>query len=814
MCAGSGGESPFSCCAYIPIGFWERTRLPAILAQWGGLKMMRRLYFRMARKDMTNSKTVSIATLLFIAVAAMLVALAAILAVSLAGAIGNMMAQAETPHFMQMHSGDIDQSSLDAFAERDRNVAEYQALEFLNIDNSEIAIDGESLIGSVQDNGFSMQSGSFDYLMNLDSEIIYPADGEAYVPLAYMKDNTAQIGDALAVCGRHFTVAGFVRDSQMNASMSSSKRFLISENDYAALRGYGAVEYLIEFRVHDTAKISELENAYIAAGLPANGPALTYTLFQLINALSDGLMIAVILLVSLIIVAIALLCIRFTLLAKIEDEYREIGVMKAIGLRLSDIRRVYLAKYAILAAVACAAGLALSFLLREPMIESIRLNMGESGQDGPAAMFGLAGVALIFLAIITYVNGVLRRFRKISAADALRFGAAQDKPTGTRRMALSRNRLLSTNIFLGVKDVMARKKLYMTMLAALALCGFITIVPLNLSSTLADDSFAQYMGIGAYDMMVNLQQTDGIGTKAAEMERALKSDDALDSVSAMVTKTFTALLDNGTTSYMKVELGNHALFPIAYASGHAPSAQNELAISAMLADDIGKTVGDTITLMIGGRDTELAVCGIYSDVTNGGKTAKAVFEDSSANIMWYVIGASANDPSQIESIVEKYRDRFTYAKVADMGEFADQTLGSIGKALNAASYLAIAAALIISSLITLLFMKMLIAKDRYSIAVMKALGFTSGDVKAQYISRAALVFIISLALSAVLAATLGEGLAGLLLSSIGITSFKFAGNPIGAYLLCPLALLCVVLFATTAAAAHAGRVNISDSVKE
>lgn len=28
------------------------------------------------------------------------------------------------------------------------------------------------------------------------------------------------------------TVAGFLRDSQMNASLASSKRFLISENEY------------------------------------------------------------------------------------------------------------------------------------------------------------------------------------------------------------------------------------------------------------------------------------------------------------------------------------------------------------------------------------------------------------------------------------------------------------------------------------------------------------------------------------------------------------------------------------------------------
>lgn len=50
----------------------------------------------------------------------------------------------------------------------------------------------------------------------------------------------------------------------------------------------------------------------------------------MISAVSDGIMIAVIILIGILVIFIALLCVRFTLLAKIEDDYREIGIMKAI----------------------------------------------------------------------------------------------------------------------------------------------------------------------------------------------------------------------------------------------------------------------------------------------------------------------------------------------------------------------------------------------------------------------------------------------------------------------------------------------------
>lgn len=123
------------------------------------------------------------------------------------------------------------------------------------------------------------------------------------------------------------------------------------KNDFAEIKSLGSTEYLIEFRLKDLSALGAFETAYASAGLEANGPTITYPLFKTLNALSDGMMIAVILLVSVLVVAIAFMCIRFTLLAKIEDDYREIGVMKAIGLRLSDIKKIYLAKYTAIATV-------------------------------------------------------------------------------------------------------------------------------------------------------------------------------------------------------------------------------------------------------------------------------------------------------------------------------------------------------------------------------------------------------------------------------------------------------------------------------
>ncbi|MCB0015088.1 MAG: ABC transporter permease, partial [Anaerolineales bacterium] len=453
------------------------------------------MYYRTIRNDILRNRAITLTIMTFVAAAAMLVSLAAILVVNLSGAIDTLMTQAKTPHLMQMHSGEMDAARLANFVAQHDEIDEYQLLEFLNIDGAQIIFETGSLADSVQDNGVSVQGEKFDFLLDLDGHVIQVADGEIYVPIPYMQQGLAEVGDRVQVAGKEFTVAGFARDSQMNSLLSSSKRFLVSEHDYAEIRAFGSVEYLIEFRLTDLAELGAFELAYTSADLETNGPTLTYPLFKMVNGLADGLMIGVILLISGLVTTVAFLCIRFTLLAKIEEDYREIGVMKAIGLRVADIKKIYIAQYAALAALGSILGLALSFLFRGVLLANIRLYMGESANGSLALLFGISAVLLVFLAIVAYVNGVLRRFRKVSPAEAIRFGIAREKTGGGKLFRLSMKRLLDTNVFLGLKDVLARKKLYATMLAVLVISAFIIIVPQNLHNTVSSNDFITYMGI-------------------------------------------------------------------------------------------------------------------------------------------------------------------------------------------------------------------------------------------------------------------------------------------------------------------------------
>ena len=768
------------------------------------------MYLRIIKNDIAKNKAITFAITLFVAVSAMLVSLAAILAANLIGATNSLMAKSETTHFMQMHSGELDREGLTAFAMQNDNVDEFQVLEFLGIDGSQIVFLQGSLSDSMQDNGLSVQSKKFDYLLDLDGNLINPKNGELYVPICYLRDGTAKLADTVSICGKEFTVAGFLRDSQMNSALSSSKRFLVSGTDFVELKNSGNMEYLIEFRLKDLSKLGEFETAYTLAGLPANGPTVTYPLFKTLNGFSDGMMIGIILLVSLLVVAVAFLCIRFTLLAKIEDETREIGVMKAIGLRISDIRKIYLVKYAAIGLVGCVLGYALSLAFEGLLTENIRLYMGESTTDTEAKILGIIGVLIVFFAILLYVSGVLNRLRKISATQAIRFGTRQEKTVGAKHFSLSQNRFLSTNAFLGIKDVFARKGLYATMLFVIVIASFILIVPQNLYNTISAKSFSTYMGIGHCDLRIDIQQTDDIGGKAEKILSVMNSDPAFTKAAVLTTKIF----KTSTGENLKVELGDHLAFPVAYSSGKAPVRQNEIALSAMNADELSKQVGDSITLRIDGEEKSLIVCGIYSDITNGGKTAKATFTDNSIPPMWSILCGSLADSTLASDKAMEYGKQFSYAKVSSVNDYITQMFGQTIRSVKTASYGALAAALLITLLVTVLFMKLLIAKDRYSIAVLKAVGFTKQSIGRQYRVRSLLVLMIGVVVGTLLANTLGEVLSGVVISSFGASSFKFMINPISAYLLCPLMMIFTVLIGTILGTSGAGQIKISENIKE
>lgn len=157
---------------------------------------------RILWNDLKGSPLLAVTTWLFMAVSALMFALTCFLTIGLLGSVDTLMEAAQTPDFLQMHAGEIDEAALVRFAGEQEQVLDYQTLRFLNLENSSIILDGHSLADSTQDNGVCVQSGRFDYLVDLENHIIEEVQsGEIYVPVCYRQRYGLNVGEISARVG-------------------------------------------------------------------------------------------------------------------------------------------------------------------------------------------------------------------------------------------------------------------------------------------------------------------------------------------------------------------------------------------------------------------------------------------------------------------------------------------------------------------------------------------------------------------------------------------------------------------------------------
>lgn len=523
---------------------------------------------RILWNDLKGSPLLAVTTWLFMAVSAFMFALTCFLAIGLLGSVNTLMDAARTPDFLQMHAGEIDEEALARFAGDEEQVQSYQTLRFLNLENSTLTLGGHSLADSTQDNGLCVQSGQFDYLVDLENRVIDGVqDGEIYVPVCYRQMFGLSAGETVQIGEADFTIAGFLRDSQMNAMMASSKRFLVSGADYERLRSAGSEEYLIEFLLQDGADVNTFATKYTDAGLPANGPAITKPLIRMMNALSDSLMILVILLVSVVLLLISMLCIRFTLLTQLEADRKEIGMMKAIGLPKGEIRALYFLKFLALSGSGAVCGLLLALAVKGALSAGIQELYGPSENGWMGLLAALAGAVLTEGVLLLSVRRTLKRTEKLSAVEAL---TGQHRGGRQRRFPAPQYIIVAFVITLGV---------------------FLMILPQNILSTISSPKFVTYMGIGDGEIRLDLRQTEDIEGETARLEKLLAEEDAVERFAPLRTRSCRAVLPDGTYTALQVEQGDHTVFPVSYAKGDAPRANNEIALSYLCAEELGLSLG-------------------------------------------------------------------------------------------------------------------------------------------------------------------------------------------------------------------------------
>ena len=777
------------------------------------VKNQERLYSRYAHNDLIKNKGVNAALIVILILSALLMATGSMVIERLTGSISQLSEQGKPPDFFQMHKGDYDLAALEQFAaEHESTIDAWLIEEMLGYDSTSLTWERPStgeygdLAASRIDNLFVTQNAEFDFLVDDTGEIVEPAAGEVYVPVVYQERYGLTAGDVLTVRTdsgpQEFDVQGAVKDAQMAASLSPSSRFLIHPEDFEALEraGGAAPEIIAEYRLTGDGDQNAIQTAYEGAGgLPTNGQAITGQQIQIISLISDGLVAFALVFVSLVLIAIALLNLRFVISGTMEDQVHEIGAMKAIGIPDRAISKLYLTKYRILTLLACVVGGLLAVVATNALTQSIQASYAPAPVGLWTVLVPVTALAVVYVIVIGICRRVLGRVKKIEVVSALVHGStlserqtakrAKRQARWVRRTGLASSSGKNVNRRLAVLDLRAEGRAWMLLPGVFGLTAMLITLTANLVSTFESPQFVTFLGVPERDLRADVQFQEDVDGVTDGLVTAMEDDDRLTNAQTFAYVDYSADSEDGLAR-LRVEIGDRSDDEdVRYSEGGIPQ-DGQIALSVLNADKYQVGLGDDLTIYDGDEPVTVQVSGIYQDITDGGHTAKMpgeVTEGASAYTVYadLAVGAEPGD------IAAEYDERFPTAGVKPTQEYLQETLGVLIDSLRTAAWIALAFGLGVAVLITSLFLKLRLARDRSKMGVLTAIGFSAKELVGQARTKTLLVVAVGTLVGLALAATAGQSLAsaGLTAAQIGITDLTFIPNPWLVYVLYPLLLL-------------------------
>ncbi|WP_318504001.1 FtsX-like permease family protein [Bacillus sp. T3] len=778
------------------------------------------------KNDFRRNKVINLALLLFMMFSACLAVLAVVMAVQTFTSISELYKTAQPPHFVQMHKGELNQKKIDEFMSDYDGLTSWQTSTMIDVYGESLTVVGNedtyNLSDLRLDIGLVKQNKTKDLLLNSNHHKVTIHKGEIGIPVLLKEMYGMEIGDHVILKSndvtKEFVIKKFVLDSMMNSTMTSSTRILISDEDFKELKGQvGENEYLIEAYFTNSKEASDFQTAYENAGLPQNGQAVTYTIIFILSALTDIVTVFVLLLVSILLIIVSFICVKFTIMAALEEDIGEIGTMKAIGLPFAEIRDLYLNKYRVLAIAGVIIGYIAALLISGVFTKHISATFGNMSISTLAVILSLIVGVLVFLLINYYCKKILKKIKKVTVVEALVNGKGFDKDKGGIKDGLHNSKKLSVNLLMGIREVFYKFKNWIIVFAVVLIAVLMIMVPVNLMNTFEAPEFITYMGSSQEDILIEVENGGKLETSYANVKQLLQNDAAIENYYEYRRVSVQTTDADAEQMNLHVDCGNNAGNKLQYLSGKAPQSENEIAISYLNAEKIGKDADDTIVLFFNGKEQKFVISGIYQDVTSGGYTAKSNYNFSGLDSEKYTFSVNLKSNADVGIKADKWSEKLgSGVSVDPMEEFINQTLGGVVKQLRTIVIAIVIIGACLAMLITVLFLKLRLAKDLSEIAIFKAVGFSEHDVKLQYMIKIGCTSITGIVTGLILTDVLGEKIInlGLSIAGIGLKEVKLIANPVIEYIVAPCVLIVLILFVTWMVVRTIKKYNIISIINE
>lgn len=763
------------------------------------------MYLRILKKDLKRKKTMNAILLIFVILAATFIASSANNLITVSSALDNFYEKAEGPDYWFVSTNADDVERFQTFAKE--NGYDDTVSELIQIDPQNVLVEGKKFEYA---NTLCLSTlGGIRIFDKNNEEITHVNDGEVWVT-GVIFDSTendfyegAKVRISQNGIEKEFTVRGYTKDALFGSAMVGMTRFLVSDNDAKLFNNEeNAVASSVVIQTKDPDYFDKFNALELNTIMSFDRP-----MFKMIY-LMDILIAAILLVVSVCLILISMVILRFIIQFTITEEFREIGVMKAIGIPNFAIRGLYIAKYFAIALVGTLIGCALSFPFSRIMIQSVSRKIVISGEDNYLVNIGaaiLAGATVVFFSYFC-----TRRIRKFSPIDAIRSGE-----TGERFRKKSFLRLGKTHLpavpFMALNDIFSGIKSYVSMILIFILGTLLVIIPVNTINTLRSDGLITTFNMVESDHIISqelLFNPNEDNKKKAEQKfsevREMFAENGIDVdvFQEIMFRTNIKKGDKRTNSLSFQGLGGVTTDMYTYLEGTPPQNPHEVALTYLTAGQIDARIGDDVEIKVGEDTKTYTVTAIYQSMNNMGEGVR-FYQDTKLDYNYAAgsFGMQVNYKDNPDSVALAERkalleELFPDADIYTPGEYIGYMIGNVAEQLDSVKALILAIVLGINALVAVLMVKSFITKEKSEIALLKAIGFKNTPLTLWQTMRIGTVLLVSVLVGAVNSLPLSMLIITPIFRMMGSYSIEYEIRVAEVYLIYP-----AIVLAVTAAAA-------------
>lgn len=785
------------------------------------------MYLSILKKDLKRKKAMNMILLLFIILATMFVSSSVNNIINVTTALDNYFEMANAPDYFvatmnKNLSVDIDETVGSASA------VDHYAVEnilFLSPDNfifgdEDIVINGgTNLVQSDIGMNYFLSDGSI-------LETVKP--GEFYMTEGKADALGVDVGDRLTIelngVSREFVLADKIKDALLGSNQLSITRYIISEEDFECfLSAENTEEYyggtLVYLYSSDMEKVSTQIKPIVDNSIRTMDRA-----FMEFCYIFDMIVVGVLLVVSIILIAIAFVVLRFTISVTLSEEFREIGVMKAIGIGNFRIRGLYLVKYMGLSVIGATIGFALSFPFGE-MLMSVSSQSIIVGKQSPI-LINIFCTVLVIAVILLFCYECTDKVKKMSPIDAIRNGQTGERFRKKSLMSLGKSKLSVTS-FLALNDIVSSPKRYGIISLTFFLCLSLLLILSATVSTMNSDSLATTFGWADCDIYIDSK----IGAEYMledgheKLEKHLNNMEQTLAQNDIPAKCYQETMFNLPVAFGENE-SNICIYQgtgttmdmYEYTAGTVPQNTDEIAITRIAADKLNANIGDTVTIKTIDGDKEYMITGFFQSMNTQGSGIRLHSDEyinyaqATGYVNTQIVFTDNPDSEEINWRMEEIQRIFPeYENIETCAETVKDMLG-VADTLASVKSLIVILAIILAALITVLMERSFIAKEQGEIALMKAVGTRNGKIYAYHALRFLFVGIIAVCIGEMFAMPLTHLCIDPIFKMMGMElAVDYVINPVEMYIIFPIVILATTTVSAFLTSIYTRKIKSSDT---